>query len=263
MANWHLKELRASLEKRGWRVAAELPGDNRAISGSWDMKRAGDTCHLIIDFEGLDERRVLPMSNSYACRARGTSHTLYFSRRGEDGSKARERWNSELAAFVRGVSNADVSRQTTMGRKLRIQFDDPQHGWLAMFIRSDDTIVTLAVSRVAYDTLDELVDGLQALVTGDSYRAVRIMEEPTVCELRFKRESDAIRLKVCRLWSHDDCETLFETDGSFSELCLPFWRALRDLQWRFSAEEFSMRWGRPFPLSGMERLTTKLGRQPC
>jgi len=59
MANWHLKELRASLEKRGWRVAAELPGDNRAISGSWDMKRAGDTCHLIIDFEGLDERSSL------------------------------------------------------------------------------------------------------------------------------------------------------------------------------------------------------------
>jgi len=35
-ADWHLKELRASLEKRGWRVAAELPGDDRTISGSWD-----------------------------------------------------------------------------------------------------------------------------------------------------------------------------------------------------------------------------------
>jgi hypothetical protein len=106
MADWHLKELRASLEKRGWRVAAELPGDDRAISGNWDMKRAGDTRDLIVDFGGVDEKRVLPMSESYACRARGTSHTLYFSRRGEGGSKARERWNSELAAFVAAVSNA-------------------------------------------------------------------------------------------------------------------------------------------------------------
>ena len=106
MADWHLRELRASLEKRGWRVAAELPGDDRAISGSWEMKRAGDTRDLMIDFEGLDEKRVLPMPESYACRARGTSHTLYFSRRGEGGSKARKRWNSELAAFVAAVSNA-------------------------------------------------------------------------------------------------------------------------------------------------------------
>jgi len=96
MADWHLKELRDSLEMRGWRVAAELPGDGRAISGSWHMTRAGDTGDLILDFEGLDEQGVLPMSESYACRARGTSHSLYFSRRGEGRSKARERWNSGL-----------------------------------------------------------------------------------------------------------------------------------------------------------------------
>jgi hypothetical protein len=106
MADWHLKELRDSLEMRGWRVAAELPGDGRAISGSWHMTRAGDIGDLILDFEGLDEQGVLPMSESYACRARGTSHSLYFSRRGEGRSKARERWNSGLAAFVGAVSNA-------------------------------------------------------------------------------------------------------------------------------------------------------------
>src|SRR5215510_3180309 len=107
MADWHLKELRALLEKSGWRLAADLPGDDRAISGSWEMKRAGDTRRLIVDFEGLDERHVLPMSESYGCRVRGTSHTLYFSRRGERGSKARKRWHSDLAAFVAAVSNAD------------------------------------------------------------------------------------------------------------------------------------------------------------
>jgi hypothetical protein len=111
-----------------------------------------------------------------------------------------------------------------MGSKLRIQFDDPQHGWMAMSIRSDVGVVTVTVSSVAYDTLDELVDGLHALTTGDGYRAVRIMEEPTVCELRFKCESGAMGLKVCRLSLRNDGQTLFEADGSFSEICVPFWR---------------------------------------
>jgi|SRR5262245_2053204 len=107
MAEWHLRELRAALEKRGWRVAAELPGDDRRISASWDMKRAGDTHHLIIDFDGFDDMRVLPLFESYACSARGTPHSLYFGRRGVRGSKARERWNFELAAFVEAVSSAN------------------------------------------------------------------------------------------------------------------------------------------------------------
>jgi hypothetical protein len=108
MADWHLIELRAALEKRGWRVAAELPGDDRRISASWDMKRVGDPRNLRIDFEGLDGNgSVLPLSESYACGARGTPHSLYFGRRGERDSKVRERWNSELTAFVEAVSNAN------------------------------------------------------------------------------------------------------------------------------------------------------------
>jgi hypothetical protein len=261
MADWHLKELRAALEKRGWRIEAELPGDNYAISGSWRMKRAGDTRHLIVDFEGMDDLRVLPLSESYACDARGTSHSLYFLRRGVRGSKTRERWKSELAAFVAAVSNTDDTLANTLGSKLEVQFDDPQHGWMAMSIRSDSD-VTLTMSSVAYDTLNELIEGLHALITGDSYRTIRVFEEPTVCELRFECEGTAIRLNVLRPSSRGDGEPLLETDGNFSEICLPFWRALRNLQSRFSAEEFALRWGRSFPLSGMQKLSTELRRQP-
>src|SRR6266436_161875 len=137
--------------------------------------------------------------------------------------------------------------QTTLGSKLRVQFDDPQHGWMTISIRSDASLVTLTVSSVVYHTLDELVEGLHALATGDCSRCVRIMEEPTVCELQFKRESVPIGLRVCRRTSRDHCQTLFETESSFSEICVPFWRALRNLESRFSAEEFSRRWGRPLP----------------
>lgn len=106
MADWHPEELRAALEKLGWRIAAELPSDYR-ISGSWVLRRAGDARGLIIDFDGIDDLRTLPMSESYACTARGTQHSLYFSRRGVRGSNARKRWQSDLAAFVKTVSRSD------------------------------------------------------------------------------------------------------------------------------------------------------------
>lgn len=100
MATWHLTELRAALEKHGWLLVAELPGDDYAISGTWELQRSGDPRTLHLDFEGLDDMRTLPLAESYACRVRGTGHSLYFRRRGTTGSKQRARWADELESFV-------------------------------------------------------------------------------------------------------------------------------------------------------------------
>jgi len=153
-----------------------------------------------------------------------------------------------------------------MADALKVRFDDPQNGWMAMTIRSDETIVTLLVSYVLYNTLDELVDGLHALTTGDNYRSVRIFEEPTTCEMRFRRENGTIRFELCRFSSFSRVasrkpgQMLFEIEGTLAEVCLPFWRALRNLQTRFSEDEFQLRWRRPFPGSGMQKLRANLSR---
>ena len=86
-----------------------------------------------------------------------------------------------------------------MGTRLRVQFDDPQHGWMTLTIQSDVGVATLNMSYVGFDTLDEMIDGLHALSTGECSRAVRIMEEPTVSELRSRRENGTIALVVCRI----------------------------------------------------------------
>ncbi|MFC1745780.1 hypothetical protein ACFL35_17440 [Candidatus Riflebacteria bacterium] len=52
MAQWHLNDLRNSLIQKGWDIVAELPGDDYAISGSWQIQR-GDKA-FIIDFNGLN-----------------------------------------------------------------------------------------------------------------------------------------------------------------------------------------------------------------
>ena len=109
MADWHLTDLRAALERRGWRFAGELPGDDRAISATWSFERSGRApSRLLVDFEGLDESRVLPLNQSYACRARGTELSLYFRRRGENDPPARDRWVSELNGFVSDLDNANA-----------------------------------------------------------------------------------------------------------------------------------------------------------
>jgi len=105
MAQWHLDELRAAFEHRGWRIADELPGDDRGVSASWRFVRSGSPPEIIVDFEGVDDLKTLPITESYACRLRDTLHSLYFRRRGTNDVAARERWQRELASFVAGVEN--------------------------------------------------------------------------------------------------------------------------------------------------------------
>lgn len=94
MAAWHLDSLREALERRGW-ICAELPGDDRRVSATWQLTRRGDDRVLHLDFEGLDEKHVLPLSRSYGCSVRETGEKLYFRRR-----RSHERWQNELRAFV-------------------------------------------------------------------------------------------------------------------------------------------------------------------
>ena len=106
MAQWHLEELRVALERRGWRLKSEVPGDDVRISGSWILTRSGSPSEIAIDFDGLDESKCLPISESYACTVRGTRHSLYFRRRGEGSASQRERWKGELAEFVAGIGES-------------------------------------------------------------------------------------------------------------------------------------------------------------
>jgi hypothetical protein len=104
MAQWHLDEIRSAFENHGWRITAELPGDEYKVSATWEFRRAGDSRTLVIDFDGLHETHVLPLIESYACCARDTNHSLYFRRRGQSGSRSRERWLNELSTFAKAVS---------------------------------------------------------------------------------------------------------------------------------------------------------------
>jgi hypothetical protein len=97
MALWHLEKLRASLERRGW-SCADLPGDNYAISATWELRRPRDHRVLHVDFEGLDDMRTLPIEQSYGCKLRETGAGLYFRRQ-----RTVQLWEEELSAFVEAL----------------------------------------------------------------------------------------------------------------------------------------------------------------
>ena len=101
MAEWHLREIRNALEAKGWRIVAEHPGDERRVFATWEIERSTKKPSVFIDFEGLDDLITLPLEQSYGCNIRGHgSSGLYFSRKGEDGSRRRENWRNDLQQFL-------------------------------------------------------------------------------------------------------------------------------------------------------------------
>ena len=101
MSQWHLRDLENALTRRGWRVAAVLPGDDYRIAATWELQRSTRRPHLLLDFDGLDKDgdHCLPLERAYGCQARDwVGASLYFCR-------SRARWRKELAAFVAALDH--------------------------------------------------------------------------------------------------------------------------------------------------------------
>jgi hypothetical protein len=109
MAQWNLDQLRHALERKGWRVVAEHPGDDYAVSATWEIQRGHDEKTILIDFEGLEDMTTLPVDHSYGCHVRGNeSMSLYFGRQGERGSNRRQIWQSDLRHFIERLGSGSA-----------------------------------------------------------------------------------------------------------------------------------------------------------
>lgn len=93
MSGIYLNDIRQCLEKAHWKVTQELDGDGYRISGVWVVERPDGTGRFHLDFQGLDDKRTLPIEESYACEIREAPDvSCYFSRQGRS-------WPQELAGF--------------------------------------------------------------------------------------------------------------------------------------------------------------------
>ncbi len=146
--------------------------------------------------------------------------------------------------------------------RLKVKFDEPEHGRIYLFVFADGKqVVHSDVSRI-YSSFEQLVTALGAMLDGQEERIVVWLEGSAELEMRFSRHDDIIQLEITSfagsIRPHKNPEFTFV--GSYNEICLPFWRALRNLEGRYSAEELALRWKGYFPHRELALLTHQLGK---
>ena len=163
-----------------------------------------------------------------------------------------------------------VAQSDSMKQKLKVSFDDPEHGWVGLTISHGEESLTIIASYTPSDSFLDLTNTLYNLLCYRIGGVVTWHEEPSETELRFSISGEQVKLEVYFFWDHrrDSGRGARELaiTGSYGEICRPFWRALRSLQGRFSADELNARWHRPFPWKEIDVLTTivkeKSGQSP-
>ncbi len=148
--------------------------------------------------------------------------------------------------------------------RLRVRFGEVQHGWLGLELRcAGEPVLHEVVSAVPADSLWELAGALLTMRAGTHGATVRWHLELGEVEFCFQPVGDEVQLAVREAQegyrSPDDPPPVeFRMTGSYEAMCVPFWRALRELQGRMPPEVFAARWGHAFPTQEVARLTEEL-----
>jgi hypothetical protein len=102
MAKWHLEQLQLALERKGWRIVAEYPGDEDHIAATWEIERSNNEKPILIDFVCLGATNTMQVEQSDYCSVRRSeSLSLHFQKQGYRGSERRQAWQSDLCQFIR------------------------------------------------------------------------------------------------------------------------------------------------------------------
>jgi len=149
----------------------------------------------------------------------------------------------------------------TAERKLKVSFDEPEHGWIAITMSDGEEQFMLVVEHVPYDSVTELAVALNKMLEGYSEAVVRWSEGPVEYELIFRVSGESLNFEVCEIASAQGGirrDPLFGFSGPHDQLLTSFWRALRELQGRYDPSEYERRWKEPFPTREMEVLTRRM-----
>jgi hypothetical protein len=146
-------------------------------------------------------------------------------------------------------------------RKLKVSFDELEHGWIVLAMEVGEESFRLVASYVPFDSISELAATLNQLLSGDLHAVVRWNEEPAQYEMSFIVDDAQIRVEVSQVKSvlgGIEREFLFGFSEEYTKVLVAFWRALRELQGRYEPAEYQRRWHQPFPTREMEVLTERI-----
>ncbi len=182
----------------------------------------------------------------------------------EQGVAAEPRSKSLMSIEVPHAAplNAGVRRgtqdRTAMNERLKVSFDKPEHNWLAIYLDAGNQHLELPFSYTPFDFLSELVNALLNFFDGLKAKA-NCSYNPERYEFIFEPGTDRAQIQVVMYPDHRTIEgsgeVIFDYEGGRSEICLAFWRAIRELQGRVSPAEYKQGLGRDFPGQEVELLT--------
>jgi hypothetical protein len=145
---------------------------------------------------------------------------------------------------------------------LQVSLCNPHNGWLEVSISTEEEEFKEAVSYTPNDFTAELVMAAALLMQGQDGLAVASCE-PNTYDFRFCKESDVGmgRFYIVGFPDHRRKDTggvILSFRASTTNIALPFWRALRNLESRVSATDYQDAMRREFPSSQLQRLSALL-----
>jgi hypothetical protein len=112
--------------------------------------------------------------------------------------------------------------------KLRIDFGEPEHGWLPVNIYSGDFRLDLDASDVPINPIGSLISAILQVTQGNEVTSSWHLE-PAYYHMKFSKKGDIYALAILFAENEiDKGELIFETTGTFDSVILPLCRGIKE-----------------------------------
>lgn len=120
---------------------------------------------------------------------------------------------------------------------IHIAYQPPNHGWLALTLTLDGTVINIDASDVPNNPLQELLAALEGIACGID-ASVWWHMEPASYFMYFQRVADEmqLRLEYADEGKRSRAKEVVTVQGSMARIVTPFWRFLREFQSHAFAE---------------------------
>jgi hypothetical protein len=145
---------------------------------------------------------------------------------------------------------------------IKVELGIPEHGWMRLVVSYTEQVFHSDVSDALSDSLGDLVSAVLKLAKGIDDLTVTLFEEPSICDVYFRRIGQFVDLAITRYPDgtrvSNSGNVEFVYHGGFAELCTAFWRAFRKLESKADEWNLERVWSYPFPSEVLQKLTDQL-----
>jgi len=142
--------------------------------------------------------------------------------------------------------------------KIKVEFGNPYHGWLPVSLAAGQFELEIEASNVPANPIYLLVDALQKALVGLE-SAVWWHLEPSGYYFNFiplGNEECTLKITYTNGVAPEKVKNVFEMQGSFKQILLPFWRAVR----KFDSHGYSEHHWPETPTDDLYKLTTLINK---